>query len=120
STDHDGLHPLAVLKELASLCKDKSVYEFLQQEVVDGYHDHEEFVTLVESEWLDVVDQEVRDSMGLVSEKQYQELFERYVQTVSHWVKGKKVANKVTGQAEKPDEGRMAELEGFVMRKVED
>lgn len=118
--DHDGLHPLAVLKELAALCKDKSVYEFLQQEVVDGYHDHEEFVTLVEGEWLDVVDQEVRDSMGLVSEKQYQELFERYVQTVSSWVKGEKVQNKLTGAMEKPDESRMSEFEGYVMPKGED
>ncbi|MBL8941445.1 MAG: serine protein kinase PrkA, partial [Archangium sp.] len=36
STDHDSLHPLAVLKELANLVRDKSVYEFLQQEIVDG------------------------------------------------------------------------------------
>lgn len=120
SPDHDGLHPLAVLKELSALCKDKSVYEFLQQEIVDGYHDHEEFVTVVENDYLDVVDQEVRDSMGLVSERQYQELFERYVQLVSHWVKGEKIANKVTGQPEKPDEGRMSEFEGFVMPKGED
>lgn len=120
STDHDGLHPLAVMKELASLCKDKSVYEFLQQEVVDGYHDHEEFVTIVEGEWLDVVDQEVRESMGLVSEKQYQELFEKYVQTVSSWVKGEKVQNKHTGVNEKPDESRMSEFEGYVMQKGED
>jgi predicted Ser/Thr protein kinase len=120
SPDYDGLHPLAVLKELAALCKDKSVYEFLQQEVVDGYHDHEEFVTIVESEWLDVVDQEVRDSMGLVSEQQYQELFDRYVQLVSHWVRGEKVVNKLTGVSEKPDEGRMAEFEGYVALKGED
>jgi predicted Ser/Thr protein kinase len=120
SPDHDALHPLAVLRELAGLCKDKSVYEFLQQEVVDGYHDHEEFVSLVEADWLDLVDQEVRESMGLVSEKQYQELFERYVQTVSSWVKGEKVQNKVTGAAEKPDEGRMGEFEGYVMPKGED
>jgi serine protein kinase len=120
SSDHDGLHPLAVLKELAGLCKDKSVYEFLQQEVVDGYHDHEEFVTIVESDWLDVVDQEVRESMGLVSEQQYQELFDRYVQLVSHWVRGEKVANRLTGQSEKPDEGRMAEFEELVALKGED
>ena len=29
--------------------------------------------------------------MGLVSEQQYIELFERYVQHVSHWVKGEKL-----------------------------
>lgn len=120
SSEHDCLHPLAVLKELHAICRDKSVYEFLQQEVVDGYHDHEEFVRVVENDYLDQVDHEVRDSMGLVSDQQYQELFERYVQLVSSWVKGEKVINKVTGQSEKPDEGRMAEFEGFVMPKGED
>jgi serine protein kinase len=109
-----------VLEELESLCRDKSVYEFLQQEVVDGFHDHEEFVRQVEQEYLDVVDGEVRDSMGLVSEEQYRELMERYVQTVSHWVKGEKMRNRVTGEMERPDEGRMREMEGIVMPAGED
>lgn len=120
STEHESLHPLAVFKELHALCRDKSVYEFLQQEVVDGYHDHEEFVRVVEEDYLDLVDSEVRESMGLVSEQQYRELFDRYVQLVSHWVKGEKVVNKVTGQPEKPDEGRMGEFEAYVMQKGED
>lgn len=120
STDHDSLHPLAVLKELANLVRDKSVYEFLQQEIVDGYHDHAEFVRVVEEQYLNWTDREVRESMGLVSEGQYEELFERYVQTVSAWVKGERVHNKHTGQAEKPDEGRLAEFEGFVMPKGDD
>jgi predicted Ser/Thr protein kinase len=96
------------------------VYEFLQQEIVDGYHDHGEFVKTVENQYLDWVDREVRESMGLVSESQYRDLFERYVQTVSHWLKGEKVQNRLTGQNEKPDEGRMAEFEGYVMPKGDD
>lgn len=120
SSDHDSLHPLAVLKELSALVRDKSVYEFLQQEVVDGYHDHNEFVRVVEEQYLDWTDHEVRESMGLVSEGQYEELFERYVQTVSAWVKGERVVNRITGQPEKPDETRMGEFEGFVMPKGDD
>ncbi len=120
SADHDSLHPLAVLKELLALTRDKSVYEFLQQEIVDGYHDHAEFVRIVENEYLDVVDHEVRESMGLVSEGQYAELFERYVQTVSAWVKGERVQNRMTGAQEKPDETRMTEFEGFVMTRGND
>ncbi len=120
SSDHDSLHPLAVLKELSALTRDKSVYEFLQQEIVDGFHDHGEFVRVVENDYLDVVDREVRESMGLVSEAQYAELFERYVQTVSAWVKGERVQNKHTGAQEKPDELRMTEFEGFVMPKGND
>jgi predicted Ser/Thr protein kinase len=120
SSDHDSLHPLAVLKELQALTRDKSVYEYLQQEIVDGYHDHAEFVRVVEADYLDVVDREVRESMGLVSEAQYLELFERYVQTVSAWVKGERVQNKHTGERDKPDESRMTEFEGFVMPKGDD
>jgi serine protein kinase len=120
STEHDSLHPLAVLKELVAITRDKSVYEFLQQEIVDGYHDHPEFVRIVEEEYLEVVDREVRESMGLVSESQYKELFERYVQTVSAWVKGEKMTNRLTGESEKPDESRMAEFEGYVMPKGDD
>ena len=120
STEHESLHPLAVLKELAAICRDKSVFEFLQQEIVDGYHDHAEFVNVVENEYLDWVDREVRDSMGLVSEAQYAELLERYVQNVSHWVKGEKMLNRLTGEYEKPDEGRMTEIENFVMPRGDD
>jgi serine protein kinase len=120
SPNYKCLNALAVIEELESLCKDKSVYEFLQQEVVDGYHDHEEFVRVAEAAHLDRVDDEVRDSMGLVSEAQYGELFERYVQNVSHWVKGERMRNRITGDLERPDEGRMGELEAIIMPKGED
>jgi serine protein kinase len=118
--DYKCLHALAVFEELQAICQDKSVFEFLQQEVVDGYHDHEEFVRAVEGQYLDLVDSEVRDSMGLVSEGQYRELVERYVQNVSHWVRGEKMRNRVTGENERPDEQRMQELEAIVMPKGED
>jgi serine protein kinase len=120
SPDHDSLHPLAVLKELAAITRDRSVFEYLQQEVVDGYHDHAEFVRVVENEYVDWVDREVRESMGLVSEAQYRDLFERYLQVVSAWVKGERIENKLTGVTEKPDEGRMAEFELLVMPKGDD
>lgn len=114
------LNPLAVFEELEALCRDKSVYEFLQQEVVDGYHAHEEFVKTVQGEYSDRIDGEVRDSMGLVSERQYEDLFERYIQNVSHWTKGERMKNRITGGFERADESMMAEMEAIVMPKSED
>jgi predicted Ser/Thr protein kinase len=114
------LTALAVLEELQAICRDKSVHEFLQQEVVDGYHDHEAFVRVAEAEYLDVIEDEIRDSMGMVSEAQYRELFGRYVTLVSHWVKGERIQNKVTGEYEAPSEDRMLELERIVMPSVDD
>jgi predicted Ser/Thr protein kinase len=114
------LTPLVVLEELAAICRDKTVHDFLSQEVVDGYHDHEQFVRVVEAEYLDTIDDEIRDAMGLVSETQYRDLFERYVTLVSHWVKGERLRNPVTGEHEAPDEHRMTELERIVMPPGED
>ncbi len=114
------LTPRAVLEELDALCRDKSVHDFLQQEMVEGYHDHEEYVRVVEAEYLDALDEEIRDSMGLVSEAQYLDLFQRYVMLVSHWVKGEKVRNRVTGEMAPPDESRMVEMERIVMPPGED
>jgi serine protein kinase len=114
------LTPQSILEELIELCKDKSVYEFLQQEVLDGYHDHEEFVRLAESRYLDKLDDEVREAMGLVSERQYRELFERYIGNVVAWTRGEKVRNKVSGDFERPDEEMMAQTEAIVMSGGED
>jgi serine protein kinase len=120
NADYPCLSALAVLEELTALCQDKSVYEFLQEEVVDGYHDHEEFVRVAELEYLEAVDAEVRESMGLISEGQYVDLFERYIQHVSHWVKNEKLRNRITGEMERPDEKRMTEMESIVMPRGDD
>ena len=108
------LTPMAVLEELQQLTRDKSIYEFLQAEIRDGYHDPEEFLQVVEAELLDVLDDEIRDSIGLVTESQYEDLFERYVRSVSSWLKGEKVPNRITGASERPDEERMAEVEALI------
>jgi predicted Ser/Thr protein kinase len=108
------LTPMAVLEELEALCRDKTVHEFLQQEVVEGFHDHEAFVQAAEEDLLDALDEEIRDSMGMVSESQYRELFDRYLTMVSSWVKGERIRNRVTGASEPPDEGRMTEFERIV------
>src|SRR5947209_8499042 len=114
------LTPQAVLEELESLTRDKSVYEFLQQEVVDGYHDHEEFVRIAEVQYLDHLDEEVREAMGLVSEKQYRDLFARYVLHVLAWTRGERLRNAHTGESERPDEEMMAQTEAIIMSGAED
>ena len=114
------LTPMAVLEELGQLIKDKSIYEFLQREKRFGYHDPDEFLQVVEAEFLDVIDDEIRDSMGLVTESQYEELFERYVVHVSHWLKGEKIANRITGTYERPDEARMVEVEALIKPDTEE
>lgn len=116
---YDYLSPIAVMDELAEILKGKSVYEFLRQEVVGKYHDHEAFLKQTEQHYLQWIDEEVRDSMGLATESSYGELFTKYVNNVSHWVKNEKMLDAVSGQFRDPDKGFMTEIETVLMGEGE-
>jgi serine protein kinase len=117
---YTSLTAMSVLEEIGELVKLASVYEFLRDEAVDGYHDHSKFVRAVEGELLDTIDEEVRTSMGLTQEGSYEELFTRYVLHVSHWVKKERLLDKHTGRMSEPDEDFMREIEHVIMPKEDD
>ena len=104
--------PLAVFEEMEELVKNVTVYEFLKQEPLPGgYHENKKFIYIVREKFLDLVDDEVRSSMGLVEERQYADLFGKYVTHVSHWTKKEKLRNPLTGRLDDPDEDMMTEVE---------
>ena len=104
--------PLAVLEELVELAKQTSLFEFLRQDVQPGgYHDHKKFVELCRDRLLARVDDEVRASLGMVEESEYQRVFERYVAHVTHWLRKEKLRNPATGRLEDPDVGFLGEVE---------
>ncbi len=118
--DYACLHPLAVLGELAELLTMKSVYEFLKQEVVGKFHDHAAFLEETEELYLKWIDDEVREATGLASEQSYQELFTRYINHVSHWVKKEKLADPTSRTGfSNPDEKLMHEVERVLMSENE-
>jgi predicted Ser/Thr protein kinase len=65
------------------------------------------------------MEDEFRISTGLVDDSSYGTLLVRYVNHVSHWVKGEKVQNAVTGQLEPPDERLMQEVE-ILLKSADD
>jgi serine protein kinase len=112
SPSHPYVSPLAVLEEIEELCRQTSVYEFLKQEPLPGgFHDHKKFIELCRERLIDRIDDEVRSSMGLVEEGEYERLFQRYVNHVTHWIRHEKVRNPSTGRMDNPDEGMMREME---------
>ncbi len=117
--DYKCLSPLAVFDELQEILRAKSVYEFLRQEVVHGYHDHAGFLQRTQEIYTGWVDEEVRESMGIAAEKSYVEHFERYVSHVSHWVKREKMRDPTSGEVRDPDETFMQEIERVLMGEGE-
>jgi serine protein kinase len=112
SARYKCLSPFAVFDELEDLVKGVTVYEFLKQEPLPGgFHENRKFIFQVRDKLIDLIDDEVRTSMGLVDERRYIDRFERYAAHVSYWVKKEKVPNPITGRDEDPDEEMMADVE---------
>jgi serine protein kinase len=108
------LSPLAVLRELEEFVKKVSEYEFLKQDVKDGFHDGTEFIHTVRNEYLNKIDREVRDSIGLYDSAQWEEFLKKYVQQTSLVLKKEKVKNPITGKMEDPDFALISEFEKIV------
>ncbi len=108
------LSPLAVLRQMEDFVKRVSEYDFLKQDVKDGYHDSAEFVHMVRSEYTTRVDREVRDSIGLYDSAQWEDFLRRYVQQISLVLKKEKTKNLITGKLEDPDFTLIAEFERIV------
>ena len=109
-TENSGLSPLSVLRKIRELCE-LDDYDFLKESVVSGYHDHRGFIEVVRQRWLDRVDDELRRATGLVEEAQYLDLFDRYVTSVSYWLKKERVPNPVTGKDDEIDVKWMESVE---------
>ncbi len=106
------LSPFAVLEELDRLCERAGEYTWLSEErLPGGYHDHSLFRHVLAERLLDILEDEFRAASGLVDETRYNELFDRYINHVSYWVKGEKLRNPLTGQYEEASEQLMEEVE---------
>lgn len=109
------LSPLAVIHELEEFIKRRiSEYDFLKQDVKDGYHDSAEFINVVRKEYLAVLDQEVRESMGVFETRQYEDFLKKYIVNLSSLLKKEKIKNSITGRMENPDTSLIEEFESIV------
>ena len=108
------LSPLAVLRETEEFVKRVTEYEFLKQDVKDKFHDAVEFVNTVRAEYLNRIDREVRDSIGIYDSLQWEDFLRKYVQQISLVLKKEKVKNSITGKMEDPDFALIDEFEKIV------
>ena len=115
----DHLSPIAVLDQLRELVKSKSSYGFLNRPVVRGYRDAVAFVAQTEKAYLSDLEDEMRQSMGLVEADSHARSFERYIKHVSAWTKKEKLIDPVTGLEGDPDEQIMQQVEKVLLASNE-
>lgn len=115
AAQHPGfgyLSPFAVLDELDRLCSRTSDYAFLRLNTEQqGFHDHLDFRKRLKTWLFDTLEDEFRQSSGIVEEDRYDELLGRYVEQVSAAVKGEKIKNRTTLTDDPPNEQQMVDVE---------
>jgi len=95
--------PIKVFAQLRNLVKDRTLYDFLKLEPKGAYNDPVRFVDDIERAVQRVLLRELRDSMALVEEKEYDRRFEQYFQHVVAYTRGAKVADARSGHERDPD-----------------
>jgi len=106
--------PLVVLNELRNLVKDKSVYDFLKLEPKGLYNNPGRFVEDVDRSVVRVVLRELKDSMALVEEEEYDRRFEEYFLHVTAYIRGTRLHDPLTGEERPPDPSVMKSVEQLI------
>lgn len=105
------LSPVPLFEELRDLCKQAQVYDWLRVEPEGEFHRPEAFIDVVRDWYLALVEDELHSAMGLIDLDRTADLFKRYVDHVTHFVRKEKRLNPLTGRYEDPDENLMRDVE---------
>jgi predicted Ser/Thr protein kinase len=70
-----------------------------------------------ENYWLRIVHQEVCSSLGLADVEQYQKILTRYIQHISHWIKGERFLDPLLNEYVEPDLSFMKEIEAILLQE---
>mgnify|MGYP003145122547 CR=1 FL=1 len=106
-----------VLEYLQRLITKKNDYDFLNMTAQADFHHPTRFLALIKDYCLDLADEEVRSSLGLVDERSYEEYITRYVLNVNALIKGEKIKNNITGKYEEGDDYFIKEFEQSIALK---
>jgi predicted Ser/Thr protein kinase len=105
---------IEVLDYLRVLIERKAEYDFLNIAHQGEYHNPKKFIDLIEAWSIERLDNEVRESLGLVDERSYEDYISKYILSINAVIKGEKVKNTVTGKFEAPDAYFIKEFESNV------
>lgn len=109
--DFDCVSSLAIFNEIEKFIQDRTVYDFLQFEPQDLYHNVQEFLTHIKDEYAAQFHKEFLSALNLYNEDQYVSALRKYMQYVTALLKKERILNEVTGAMEHPTESQMSDIE---------
>ena len=109
--DRDQVSALAIFDEIENLMMDRSVYDYLQFEARNSYHDCKEFLKFIKFTYAQNFQREFLISLNLFDEKQYNQAFQKYLKHIVAYLKKENIQNDITQKLEAPSENIMDEME---------
>ncbi|NBO37156.1 hypothetical protein EBU99_01090 [bacterium] len=110
----DQVSALAIFDEIENLMRDRSVYDYLQFEPRNGYHDFKEFHKFIRFTYAQNFQRELIMSLNLFDEQQYNRSFQKYLKHVVAFLKKENVENEITQKLEPANENVMEEMESLL------
>ncbi len=105
---------IEVIEYLSKLILQKNDYDFLNMTPQGDFHNPVRFISLLKNHNLDVFDHELRESLGLVDNRSYDDYIKKYIENINAFIKGEKLKNKITGKFEDCDVFLIKEFENNI------
>ncbi len=111
SNKYKNITFIEVFEELHRLIQKKNDYDFLNMTAQGDYHHPARFIGLLKEHCLSIFDKSLRESLGLVDDRSYDEYLKKYIENVNSLIKGEKIKNQITGKYEEYDQYFIKEFE---------
>ncbi len=113
----DHVDAIDILEQIKELQEKKNEYDFLNISTQGDYHNYTKMTDYLQEFLLDIYDGEIRESIGLVDNRSYEEYLEKYIQHITALLKGEKIKNNITGKFEVSDSYFINEFESNLQIK---
>jgi serine protein kinase len=114
NSKYDSVCAPAIFEELENLTRDRSVYDYLQFEPRNKYHDFIDFLKHIKQNYAQRFHKEFLKSLNLFDENQYLQAFDSYLKQIVAFLNKERIFNEITGKTEDPSETVMQEIENLM------
>ncbi len=121
TSDIKNITTVEIIEYLQKFVTKKNEYDFLNMTPQGDFHNPTRFVTLLKEYALDIFDEELRNCLGLIDDRSYEQYIKKYVQSINALIKKEKMKNEITGKFEEPDLYFIGEFEkGINLKETAD
>ena len=98
TSTHKNITIVEIIEFLEKFIQMKNHHDFLSITPQGDYHHPTRFLSLLKEYSLNILDTELRHSLGLVDERSYEDHIKRYIENINALIKGEKIKNPITGK----------------------